>query len=344
MGVYKKGGKFYIDYYVAGRRKREMIGPDRKLAETVLAKRKVEIAENRYLDKRQIPSVTFGTIANQYLEWSRANKRSYERDETSIKALRAEFGTRKLADITAVDVDAYKIKRAGVVSKASVNRELSCLSGLFKKAKLWGHAVENSVAEVNRFREDNTRMRYLSTEEEAALLAACASHLRPIVVLAINTGMRKGELLQLKWQHVDLENGFIHVEDTKSGKRRDIPMNRTTRYVLERQPRHIRSPYLFCKSTGEPFGNVKKAFGGACRRVELEDVVFHTLRHTFASRLVMAGADLVIVKELLGHSSLDMVLRYAHLSPGHRRAAVRRLDGFTDDSEEAMSQEEVMER
>lgn len=327
MGVFQKQDAWWIDYYVDGRRKREKIGPDKKLAETVLAKRKVEIAENRYLDKRKIPKTTFGEMATDYLEWSKANKRSWDRDETSLRALKKGFGGKRLADITTEAVERYKTQRVKHRAPATVNRELACLKHLFTKAIEWDKATVNPARQVKLFRERNTRLRYLDVDEEKALLDECAVYLRPIVVLALYTGMRLGEILNLGWSQVDLDNNLVLLENTKSGKRREIPLNATAKSALKRVPRHIRSPHVFCNGSGKPRRSIRTAFSNACARAKVEDVVFHTLRHTFASRLVMAGVDLVTVKELLGHSTLAMVLRYAHLSPEHRRNAVARLDG-----------------
>jgi len=327
MGVFARDGVWWIDYRVEGRRRREKIGKDRRLAQTVLAKRKVEIAENRYLDRREIPQTTFTQMANVYMEWSRANKRSARRDATSLRALKRSFRSRRLEDISTEQIERYKAARLKQVSPASVNRELACLKHLYSKAQEWKRAISNPARRVKLLREDNCRLRYLTHEEEDALVSASADYLKPLVRLAANTGLRVGEVLDLCWQNVDLDNGLLLVARSKSGKRREIPLNDTALALLRNVPRHIRSKFVFCKPDGSQRRTVHEAFKGARRRAGLEDdVVFHTLRHTFCSRLVMAGVDLVTVKELLGHSSLAMVLRYAHLSPGHRLDAVRKLD------------------
>lgn len=241
----------------------------------------------------------------------------------------AEDGVRHqeaVRDQAVAAIEAYKSKRAATVSPASINRELSCLSNMFRRAIDWKLAEANPVLGVRRFKERNVRVRYLSTDEETKLLGECARHLRPIVVLAIHTGMRRGELLSLRWDDVDLDNRLVHVEDTKNGKRRDIPLNRIALQTLRRHPHHIRSEFVFCNLQGHPYKSVRTGFSAACRRAKVQGVVFHTLRHTFASRLVVGGVDLVTLKELLGHSSLDMVLRYAHLSPEHGRKAVEVLE------------------
>lgn len=128
-------------------------------------------------------------------------------------------------------------------------------------------------------------------------------------------------------RHIDLTHGFILLEHTKSGDRREIPINQTLREILQTIVRRVNSPYIFTDAKGRRFQDVKRAFQSACRRAGIKNFTFHDLRHTFASHLIMAGVDLPTVKELLGHKSLTMTLRYAHLSPGHKVKAVAILEG-----------------
>jgi integrase len=176
---------------------------------------------------------------------------------------------------------------------------------------------------VKQLPEHNRRLRYLSVEECQGLVQACLPHLKPIVVTALNTGMRKEEVLSLRWdKHVDLKHGFILLDTTKSGERREIPINDTLRQTLQALVRRVDSPYVFTGANGKRFLDVKRAFHSACQRADIKDFTFHDLRHTFASHLVMAGVDLPTVKELLGHKTLSMTLRYAHLAPSHKVKAV----------------------
>lgn len=304
--VFFRRGAWWLDYRPEGDngpRCRRKVGPDKKLARLAAAKIEVQIAEGRYLDKRKVSKTSFRAASEQYLRWSKGTKRSWKRDRISLRALATTFGGTLLGQITTKQVEQYKIRRAGEVSPQTVNHELQCLRHLFTKAIEWGDADSNPALPVKKLPARNERLRYLSDDEEARLLAECSNHLRPIVTVALYTGMRESEVLGLRWADVDLENGIIHLEDTKNGRRRDVPMPRVARRTLADHPRHIRSPYVFTKVSGDPFGRVDKGMRGACERAEIQDVVFHTLRHTYASRLVMAGVDLLTVKELLGHPS-----------------------------------------
>jgi integrase len=149
------------------------------------------------------------------------------------------------------------------------------------------------------------------------------------VVFALATGCRKGEILSLKWEHVDLKHGFILLDKTKNGERREVPINNTLRAVLQGLIRRVDIPYVFYdKANGQPYGDVKKSWYTACKRAKIVDFRFHDLRHTFASQMIMAGVDITTVSRLLGHKSLKMTLRYSHLSPAHNIDAVKKMDAF----------------
>ena len=134
MAVFKKHSVYRIDYYVSGRRKRERIGPDKRLAETVLRKRKVEIAEGKYLDKRMVPRCTFTELAALYLEWAKVHHRGYASTRSCVQQLQGEFGALQLSAITPLMVDAYVAKRAEIRKPAIINSELQMLRHMFHKA------------------------------------------------------------------------------------------------------------------------------------------------------------------------------------------------------------------
>ena len=155
--------------------------------------------------------------------------------------------------------------------------------------------------------------------------------------MALNTGMRKGKILKLKWDQVDLKHGFILLDITKNGERREVPINETLKGVLQGIARHINASNVFYDSkTGSPYKDVKRSFKTAIRRAKIHDFKFHDLRHTFESHLVMAGIDITTVKELLGHKDIKMTLRYAHLAPSHKVNAVDILVSTINDSPSMM--------
>lgn len=324
MSIYKKGENWYIDYYAHGRRKREKIGSSKKLAESTLAKRRVAIAENRFLDIKRVSKMRFNELADLYMELhSQPNKRSWKKsDMCSFKQLRGFFHGLKLHEITQELVEQYKVRRAKVVSVATVNRELACLKHTFNKAIEWKKTDYNPAAKVKLFRENNARLRYLEKEEIKRLIENCNSILRPVVILAIYTGMRMTEMLTLKWRDIDFRRGIIYVLQTKNYEPREIPICNIVRETLIGVRKHPDSPYVFCKKNGKPYGKLRKSFLQALEKSGILNFRFHDLRHTFASQFMMNGGDLNTLRELLGHKSLKMTLRYAHLSRDHKSRAM----------------------
>jgi integrase len=233
-------------------------------------------------------------------------------------------------------IEEYQTERMQKGNKpATINHLVATLKHMFTKAFEWEMVEEHVLKRIRKAKmleENNRRLRYLSKEECQTLLSVCDKHLGPIVVCALHTGMRKGEILNLQWDNVDLKHGFILLEVTKNGERREIPINDTLRTTLSSLVRRIDGPYVFYDPiTSKPYQDVKRSFNTACRKAKIRNFRFHDLRHTFSSHLVMAGYDITTVKELLGHKTLTMTLRYAHLAPSHKVKAVAALDDVLND-------------
>ena len=189
--------------------------------------------------------------------------------------------------------------------------------------------LENPAKPIKMLKENNRRVRFLTEEEIERLLSSCSGYLNDVVHVALNTGMRKGEILGLRWEHVDFNLGMIHVADRKNSESRDIPMNEIlveTFEALEGRADPGQESVFFNPKTGKPYDDVKKSFRAALNEAGINDFRFHDLRHTFASHLVMNGCDLMTLKELLGHKDISMTMRYAHLSPDHKRLAVKKME------------------
>jgi integrase len=327
MSVYKRGKNWYVDFTFHGERVREMIGPARKTAQVTIAKRKAEIAENKFLDVRKDPDpVRFYDFAKEYLQWSKANKKpsTFNRDLSLMRQLNKELETKALHEITTWQIEKWKAKRKEEVKPASVNREIALLKHMFSKAIEWDKVKESPAKKVKLLKGEVKRVRFLMPDEIQRLLSNCADHLKPIVTVALHTGMRKGELLSLQWYQVDFGQGIITLIDTKNHERRDIPMNETVKATLGQIER--KGAYIFCNGDGKTFADVRTSFETALRKAGIEDFRFHDTRHTFASNLVMEGVDIMTVKELMGHKDLTMTLRYAHLAPNHKTKAILILD------------------
>lgn len=338
MSVFQKGKNWYIDYYIRGERKRKKIGPSKKLAIQVLKDVHVKIAKSEYLGVHEEKKILFEDFAKEYLLYSQANKAplSHRRDQVCLNPnLIPVFKGLYLNEITPHQIEKYKAERLKKVEPATVNREMRCLGHMFNMAITWGHVKKNPVSEVKSLKEPPGRVRYLIQEEMKALFKTIDQlpgrsgiYLRPIVVMALNTGMRKSEILNLKWKNIDLEGRKITIMKSKNNEIRTIPINENLYHELKKVSRHIQSEYIFCHGNGKSFGNVRKSFEKAVEDAGIKDFTFHDLRHTFASHLVMSGCNLRTVQQLMGHKDIKMTMRYSHLSKEHLQEAVAKLDSM----------------
>jgi integrase len=350
MAIYQRGNNFYIDFRFKGKRIRESIGPSKKDAQKVIDKIKTEIVENKYLDIRKDPGpITFYSFEKEYVKWAKVNKKASTclRDISIMRRFDKEFEGKNIQDITTWQIEKWKAKRQEKLKPSSVNRELALLKHIFSKAVEWKRIKENPIKTVKRLKGETRRIRYLLPDEVNILLSNCDGLLRgllkSLVTMALHTGARKGELQTLKWPQIDFDLGIITLLDTKNGERRDIPMNDTARAVLKALKG--KSDFVFPNRNGKRIDDaqIQIAFTEALRRSRIEDFHFHDLRHSFASNLVMNGAELNDVRELLGHKRMEMTLRYSHLSPKHKGKVINILDQVFSVSQNPPQVEKVVE-
>ncbi len=283
---------------------------------------------------------TFGEVAQEYLDFKKGKgKRSIRQDEQILGKLKARLGAdTPITEITAQRIAHYDRQRVTETSRlgrpvtpSTVNRELAILRHLLRLGEEWGYIEK--VPKIRLAKEPEGRLRFLEEDEITRLLTASAAsknrYLAAIVTIALHTGMRKGEIMGLEWERVDFSRGVILLEQTKSGRRREIPMNRAVDDALAALPGAKAEGPVFRKANGGAWGNIRTAFERACQEAKITGFRFHDLRHTFASHLVMRGRSLKEVQELLGHREFTMTLRYAHLSPDRLREAVASLEGFS---------------
>lgn len=211
-------------------------------------------------------------------------------------------------------------------NRSSINRYLAELRTVFSKAIQWGYAESNPVHAVKLEKENNQRVRFLTHGEIEKLIKAAVPHLRPIIQTALRTGMRRGEILKLKWDQVNLPARIITVTHTKNQEGKQIPIDKVLHPLLSERPSRSHSEYVFPNRKGKPYRDVKRSFPAAVQLAGIKNFRFHDLRPTFASHLVMNGADLATVKELLGHKDIKMTLRYSHLSPAHKERTIALIE------------------
>lgn len=326
MRIYeKKPGYYMLDYYIDGKRKREYAGKTRRDAEYKLSKRRTELYEGKLNIQALNGKTPFRDFAEDYLRKSKTYKRSYRREEVIMKNLMNFFGGKPLGKITAVDIENYREGRLVSVKKSSVNRETIVLRHMLNTAIKLGKIIQNPMRDVKQYKIQEQSIRVFSRNEEEKLLGSSCEHLKPIIIAAVNTGMRLGELLNLRWDNVDMNREVITVTQTKSNKVRYIPINNVLKESLKCVK--LTDDRVFCGNNGRPIASIKTAFKNALRRSGIRYGRFHDLRHTFASRLIEKNINIVTVKELLGHADINTTMRYAHPAPEYKKQAVEALNG-----------------
>ena len=334
-----KDSKWFIDLTYKGKRIRQFGGYTKEQARNTLAKIRLERLDEKlgFSRPKTLEPVPFESFADEFLEiYSKQNKRSWKRDELSLKNLKRYFQGKALQDIGPEHVERFKAQRKTdtverfkatkktPISPTTINRELACLKTLFNKAVEWGRIEKNTVRAVKKFKEDNARERILTADEARRLIENSSDSIRPVLIIALNTGMRRNEILSLKWPNVDLLRGYIFIEDSKSGKSRKVPMNSAVSNAFMGLP-HVSDFVFFNPETKAAVKDIKTAFKAACRRADITGLRLHDLRHTAATKMIEAGVDLVTVSKILGHASIQMTMRYAHPTPENMKRAVDKL-------------------
>lgn len=337
MGIYVRNKIYWMSYIDDnGIRHRESTGvADKAKATEFFYKRKTEIAEGKFLDKKKDKKIKFEVMADYYLEnYSKVENRAWKKsDWVYLRGLKKFFSGLYLSQIDKDLIARFKAQKKNEgLQNGGINRIVACLRSLFNRAIEWEmYDKANPLQGIKKLQEPSGRTRYLETEDLRKLIENCEDSLKPYVIIAVNTGLRLSEQLSLQWQHFDFKNEVISVYRTKSGKKRVLPMNEDIKRVLNDIPRQPDSPYVFCNKNGKSHVHVGRSFERAKKRMGLQDFHWHDLRHTTASHLAMSGVDLYTIKDLLGHSTITMTERYAHLSKSHKENAVANLNGMVGD-------------
>ena len=330
MSVYKRGKVWWIDYRVGGQRRREAIGPVKDEARIALAERLKDVRQGRNPELRRIDPKAFDEMVTEFKERHVSTKRDAKGYAKNLKVLEDHFKGKTLQEITPDVIQRFTTDRLEEkVSGATVNRNRACLSKLFACAIDWGYyGGENPVRRVRPFKESPGRVRFLTADEATALMTGAADHIKPIILTMLHTGGRVTETLRLRWQDVDLDRGVLYFDqtNTKSGKQREIPLSQELAAMLKerKKVRGIKDVERFLFTwQGKPIERFATAFTTARKRAKLgPDVTPHTCRHTFASAYVINGGDLYRLQRYMGHSTIALTQRYAHLSADYLRAGV----------------------
>jgi integrase len=344
MAIYKRGDVYWFEFIFEGRRiRRSTKQSNRRVA------REIESAYRTKLAKREVgiedpkPIPTFSQAMKDFLTWSEqehsAHPNTHVRYVTSSKVLKRYFRDTPLDRINPEDVEKYKLQRARqkslrtkrLLRPATINRELACLKILFNRAIKDDLIVKNPVSRVKFLAENNDQIRVLTLDEQRLYLLAASQPLQDIARLILETGMRPEEVYRIKRENVYIERGYLFNPHgkTKAAKRK-IPLTAAATDVLSKRLHQAKGDYLFPgRGTGDhPILKVNAAHTATVARCGVAPFRIYDLRHTWATRAAMAGVDLVTLAAMLGHSRIQMVMRYAHPTEEHQFQAMRKLEVF----------------
>lgn len=350
MTVRKRGEHWYVDISEKGRhRVQRVLKGARTKAQALKAEAKLrtQIFEKKY-DLVERPECRFDKFVVASFLPTKELKKSYKSIYSICKALKAFFGKHFISEIDTEMIERYRQMRVEQKTRLGrkrsplrVNKEMQVLSSIFTLAL--EKQLISSRPRTTMFRVSSERIRYLTPDEENRLFEQLESceWLKPIVLIALHTGMRRGEICNLQWFDLNFDRGLIHVRNTKNGKDRIIPMNATVRQLLETQrvlrarkaqenaekgESKVPSPYVFpSPRTEKRLVEIKYSFVRAVKQAKITDLRFHDLRHTAATRMGDAGADAFTLAAIFGWSDIRMAMRYTHAMEDAKRRAVEAI-------------------
>ena len=316
-------GTVTIDYRDAQhRRHRQTIVGGKTLAKSILAKIKTDIAEGTFFPDLKKRELSFSQAADKYWDIHLSHKKSGPKLKSTINLLKKYFGDKPLSQITTEDVQRFYNEKAAQTSAPTANRHLTTLNAIINKAiMLKIYKGENPCIGIAKQKENPPRNNFLSKAQIKEMLLCIAERSKALFAFAIYTGMRRGEILRVDWRDVDLENNIIHIYESKSGYKREVPIAPTLKQILlGLNPQ--KSGKVFNLSTKQ----IEFDFNHALKQAGITDICFHSCRHTFASHFVMNGGSITDLQRILGHSDLKLTQRYAHLSPTYLRKSIEVVD------------------
>lgn len=334
---------WYCYFRVRGKRYRIKLDAQNKTqAKAAAQKLESDVINERYELVMKQTAITLEKLSERYIEYVKQEKKSWDRDVVSLKNIlrisidSKDFGKYLIDQVTTQQIKQYQQQRKaeldnkfeikGVDEKernyASINRELACLKHMYYLAIDWELVDKNPVASKSiRFYKEIRRNRILSAAEIKKLLITAKDHTYQILCIALNTGMRISEILNLKWNDVDLDSGIIHIRFTKTGVDRDVPINTFLRTIFETIP-NIGEFIFMNRKTGKAITTIRKSFGHTIIRAGIKNFRIHDCRHVFSSYLAINGIDEVTRAELLGHSKRSMTMSYSHSTWERKKEAV----------------------
>lgn len=322
----------------SGHRKREVVtikGVDpaqinRQDALDALSIRKAEMAQGKFDIAQTKKPVSIEKIINQYLEWAKDNHIAYERDISASKPLLEFFKGKNSSNVTTWSIEKYKSFRKSQDKKAeTINKELSFIKSTFKLAVENGVISSNPINGVKLLKVPKSKPRVLKDWEFTKLYQASPEHFKSILLCGYLTGMRRGEIVKLRWEDIDFTDKYIHVNESKNNEYRTIPINDILLYTLVELKKESENEYVFTTKLGKHYTSNtawKTVWSNTLKNSGIEHCTFHSLRHSFISNLIVnEKEDYITVMNLSGHKTIRMLVRYSHTHEKAKKAAVGKL-------------------
>lgn len=314
--------KWEANFYLGSRRVKKKFTSHEE-AKNFEIQEKAKYNSGGFIPLQKNDRTSFSTYADEYYRlYASVNMVNPKTNEFyRIKEFKSYFGTKPISFIRSRDIEEWKAMMVAKNSKAStINRALTSLRSVFNQAVKDGKIRENPTVRIRKLREDNQRIRYLTEPEIHRLLATASSRLHDFIILGLNTGLRKANLVNLQWEDIDSRAGVIHILKTKSGKAYEVPMNETVIELFQR--------LASSRGTGTVLDttNLKREWESSVKTAGLKDVNIHTLRHTYASHMTMKGVDMFTLSKLMGHADIKMTQRYSHLAPNFKKIAANMIN------------------
>lgn len=337
MTVYKKkNGKYYCRFQIDGERHHFLCAgaeseKDAKKLESQFMF-KVQQQQNGVLPKKT-KDLPLHKILTLYTDYAAINNKDNAHKTSKVTIIKDFFGANKpIHKIKRSDIEAFRtyLRDTHKLASSTINRYVCVISKAYNLALADNLVEYNPCRGIQKLKENNEILRYLTIEEEKRLYECLPSHLEPIVTCALQTGMRRGNILNLRWEQIDFEYNFIEIEKQENKGHKQIRIPITDKLMNTFQKIGIKDKgYVFINpDTGKPYNTIRKAWISALKEAQIENFRFHDLRHTVGTRLIEKGVDIKTVQELFAHSSLVTTQRYIHTNFTRKKAAMDILNSY----------------
>lgn len=334
--MFKRGGKWWLKITHAGSVIQKSTGTgDKALARQIEAQVRLELVEGVYFEKRKGEHVTVTELMEMYFQKYSASVKgeTARRNEKFLaRKILEYFGSLSLSQVSPLKIEEYiEVRRKEGMGDVTIHHELALLKHAFKLAmKRWDLIDRTPFDKVTLPKGDRMRTRFLSREEADSIIESSPDWLKPIVVVALGTGLRISNIVNLTWKQANMSSRTVCLEKTKNKRPLSIPMLNSVYETLNglRKGVQVSLVHVFTNPSGEPYSRyeVSRAFKSVCLGLGIKDMTFHGLRHTFCSWLAIEGANPVDIASLAGHADLKTTMRYSHLNHERKKEVIKRLD------------------